>query len=547
MKSTAIRGADALLEALKVAGTRTIFTLSGNHVMSVFDAAVDSEIELIHVRQEGAAVHMADAWARMSGKVGVALVTGGPGHANAIGALYTAKCGEMPLVLLSGHAPLGELGLGAFQEMRQAEMAGPVTKASWTAQSTATLPQDIARAFQIAQSGRPGPVHVSLPSDVLEAEFSGSCPEAGEFAAAPQALAPAAARAMVREMANAERPLVIAPPLLATPTGRKLADRLRQALGVPVVVMESPRGINDPCLGAIADILAECDLIVLLGKALDFTLRFGKAPAMAAQCRWIVIEPDVELLARAARTQKERLSLSAIADARSAANALMQAAADGGAGVHEQWAAEVQAAIDYRPWGSDAAAFPRNGGMHSTAMCLALQPFLDRPADAIFVCDGGEVGQWAQAVLKAPRRIINGFAGAIGSSIPFAMGAKKACPDSPVLTVLGDGTFGFHMAEFDTAVRYNLPFVAVVGNDARWNAEYQIQVRAYGEPRARGCTLAQATRYDLVASALGGHGEFVAKNEDLPGALERAFASGKPACVNVLIQGPSAPIVRRKK
>jgi acetolactate synthase-1/2/3 large subunit len=268
---------------------------------------------------------------------------------------------------------------------------------------------------------------------------------------------------------------------------------------------------------------------------------------MAAQCRWIVIEPDVELLARAARTQKERLSLSAIADARSAANALMQAAADGGAGVHEQWAAEVQAAIDYRPWGSDAAAFPRNGGMHSTAMCLALQPFLDRPADAIFVCDGGEVGQWAQAVLKAPRRIINGFAGAIGSSIPFAMGAKKACPDSPVLTVLGDGTFGFHMAEFDTAVRYNLPFVAVVGNDARWNAEYQIQVRAYGEPRARGCTLAQATRYDLVASALGGHGEFVAKNEDLPGALERAFASGKPACVNVLIQGTPAPIVRRKK
>jgi acetolactate synthase-1/2/3 large subunit len=547
MKSTAMRGADVLLEALKVVGIPTIFTLSGNHVMSIFDAAVDSEIELIHVRHEGAAVHMADAWARMSGKAGVALVTGGPGHANAIGALYTAKCGEMPLVLLSGHAPLGELGLGAFQEMRQAEMAGPVTKASWTAQSTATLPQDIARAFRIAQSGRPGPVHVSLPSDVLEAEFSGSCPGAGEFAAEPQTLAPAAARAMVREMANAERPLVIAPPLLATPPGRKLVDRLRQALGVPVVVMESPRGINDPGLGAIADILAECDLIVLLGKALDFTLRFGKAPAMAAQCRWIVIEPDIEMLARAARTQKERLSLAAIADARSAANALMQAAADGGAGRHEQWAAEVQAAIDYRPWESDAEAFPRHGGMHSAAMCLALQPFLDRHADTIFVCDGGEVGQWAQAVLKAPRRIINGIAGAIGSALPFAMGAKKACPDSPVLTVLGDGTFGFHMAEFDTAVRYNLPFVAVVGNDARWNAEYQIQVRDYGEPRARGCTLAQATRYDLVASALGGHGEFVAKNEDLPGALERAFASGKPACVNVLIQGPSAPIVRRKK
>jgi acetolactate synthase I/II/III large subunit len=549
MKRTAMRGADALLEALKAAGTRTIFTLSGNHVMSVFDAAVDNknEIELIHVRQEGAAVHMADAWARMTGKVGIALVTGGPGHANAIGALYTAKCGEMPVVLLSGHAPLRELGLGAFQEMKQAEMAAPVTKASWTAQSTATLPKDLARAFRIAQSGRPGPVHLSLPSDVLEGEYSGSCPEAGEFAAEPQALAPAAAQAIVRELARAQRPLVVASPLLATPTGRKLVDGLRQALGVPVVVMESPRGTNDPGLGAIADILTESDLIVLLGKQLDFTLRFGKAPAMAAQCRWIVIDPEVELLARAARTQKERLSLSAIADARSAASALMQAAAEGGAGRHEQWVAEVQAAIDYRPWGTDAAAYPQNGGMHSTAMCLALQPFLDHHPNAIFVCDGGEVGQWAQAVLKAPQRIINGFAGAIGSSIPFAIGARKACPDSPILCVLGDGTFGFHMAEFDTAVRNNLPFVAVVGNDAKWNAEYQIQVRDYGEPRAQGCTLAQATRYDLVANALGGHGEFVVGGVDLPGALERAFASGKPACVNVLIQGTPAPIVRKKK
>jgi acetolactate synthase-1/2/3 large subunit len=541
-----MRGADVLLEALKVAGTRTIFTLSGNHVMSVFDAAVDNEIELIHVRQEGAAVHMADAWARMTGKVGVVLVTGGPGHANAISALYTAKCGEMPVILLSGHAPLRELGLGAFQEMRQAEMAAPVTKASWTAQSTAMLPKELARAFRIAQSGRPGPVHLSLPADVLEAEFSGSCPQAAEFAAEPQPLALPAARAIVREIANAQRPLVVASPLLATPPGRKLVDGLRQALGAPVVVMESPRGINDPGLGAIADILAEADLIVLLGKALDFTLRFGKAPAMAAQCRWIAIDPDVELLARAARIQKERLSLSAIADARSAANALIQAA-EGGAGGHEQWATEVRAAIDYRPWSSDAASYPQNGGLHSTAMCLTLQSFLDRHADSIFVCDGGEVGQWAQAVLKAPQRIINGFAGAIGSGIPFAMGAKKARPGSSVLTVLGDGTFGFHMAEFDTAVRNNLPFVAVVGNDAKWNAEYQIQVRDYGEPRALGCTLAQATRYDLVVSALGGHGEFVAKIEELPSALERALASGKPACVNVLIQGTPAPIVRRKK
>ena len=125
------------------------------------------------------------------------------------------------------------------------------------------------------------------------------------------------------------------------------------------------------------------------------------------------------------------------------------------------------------------------------------------------------------------------------------MAARRAKPDSTVLAVLGDGTFGFHMAEFDTAFRHNLPFVAVVGNDSCWNAEHQIQLREYGAQRAHGCGLAPATRYDLVAAALGGHGEFVQDAAELPAALERAFASGKPACVNVLIEGQAAPVVRR--
>jgi len=118
-------------------------------------------------------------------------------------------------------------------------------------------------------------------------------------------------------------------------------------------------------------------------------------------------------------------------------------------------------------------------------------------------------------------------------------------PASPVLAVLGDGTFGFHMAEFDTASRHGLHFVAVVGNDSRWNAEHQIQLRQYGEARARGCTLAPATRYDQVAAALGGYGEFVTDAAALPAALERAFASGRPACVNVVIEGKAAPVIRR--
>lgn len=132
-------GAAALVKAFETAGISKIFTLSGNHIMPVYDAIFDSKIDLIHTRHEGAAVHMADAWARLTGEVGIALVTGGPGHANAVSALYTAGMAESPVVLLSGHAPLGQLGKGAFQEMRQTDIAAPLTKASWTCQNTICL------------------------------------------------------------------------------------------------------------------------------------------------------------------------------------------------------------------------------------------------------------------------------------------------------------------------------------------------------------------------------------------------------------------------
>src|SRR6476469_9545878 len=161
MANSRNRGADALALALAHAGVRRVFTLSGNHVMPVFDACLDAKIALLHVRHEAAAVHMADAWARLTGEVGVALVTGGPGHANAVGALYTAAMAESPVVLFSGHAPHDELGRGAFQEMRQAEVAAPLCKASWTCAGADAVAGDVDKAIAIAKGGRPGPVHVS--------------------------------------------------------------------------------------------------------------------------------------------------------------------------------------------------------------------------------------------------------------------------------------------------------------------------------------------------------------------------------------------------
>src|ERR1700761_6902985 len=164
-----LRGADIVIQTLERAGYTSIFTLSGIHIMSLFDAAIDSKLELTHVRHEAASVHMADAFGRLCGKPGIAWVTGGPGHANAVGALFTALSQESPMVLLSGHTETDQLGRGGFQELRQVEMAAPVCQAAWMATDTAAVGMDIARAIRVATSGRPGPVHLSLPSDVLDA------------------------------------------------------------------------------------------------------------------------------------------------------------------------------------------------------------------------------------------------------------------------------------------------------------------------------------------------------------------------------------------
>jgi acetolactate synthase-1/2/3 large subunit len=538
-----IRGADIVVRSLERAGCRNVFTLSGNHIMPLFDAALGAKLRLLHVRHEAAAVHMADAWGRLTGQCGVALVSGGAGHANALGGLATAAAADSPLILLSGHAGLNERGRGAFQELRQAEMAAPVSKAAWVADTPARLGEDIARAMRTALSGRPGPVQVSLPFDVLNARVALSpalVPGPEAFTAQPAPFEAAAADATLRHLAQARRPLIVGGPRLCQRDGPALLRDLGTATGVPALGMESPRGVNDPRLGAFAQVLRRADLIVLLGKALDFTLRFGEAPHVAPDCQFVSIDPDADQLARLRRDHGDRVLLAASAETGAAAltlRARCRAPVATGA-----WAAEVASALAYRPRAWTTLAATRPGVLHPIELCRALAPYLERHAAAILICDGGEIGQWPQAALAPHRRLINGVAGAIGAAIPFALAARLAEPNAPVLAVMGDGSFGFHMAEFDTAVRYDLPFVAVVGNDATWNAEHQIQLREYGPERTHACGLLPS-RYDLVAAALGGHGERVTAADALPGALQRALAARKPACINVMIERVPAPLI----
>ena len=439
-----LRGADIVAMTLERMGVDRIFSVSGNHVMPLYDALIDTRIGLIHARHEAACVHMADAYSRVTGQIGVALVTGGPGHTNAIAALYTALGSEAPMLLLSGHASRAELGRGAFQELRQADMAKPVTKASWTLDAARSAGHELARAAGMARSGRPGPVHVSLPADVLDDEVdphSGLWPEPEDALAVPILLPARDAAFIVEQVHAAARPLVLCGPSLSGTDGKAWMSRIEEALGVPAFAMDSPRGINDPRLGAFAEILAQADLIVLIGKPLDFTLRFGDAPAVQATCAFIVVDPDAARLALVSAQKGERVRLAALADAHQAVDAIIDAARASAQRDAKPWLQEARDAAAFRPADWKHRTPAPAGPVHPLDVCAVLQNFFREHPEATLVCDGGEIGQWPQSMVDAPRRLINGVAGEIGPSLPYALAVKCARPQHPVVAIMGDGTF----------------------------------------------------------------------------------------------------------
>ena len=256
-------------------------------------------------------------------------------------------------------------------------------------------------------------------------------------------------------------------------------------------------------------------VFALAGTRRDFTLGFGAA--FGAGCR--VLDPGAgvsQWLASAARKTWARSG----------------------------WLDEVHAAVAFRPSHWKNLASNPGGPLHPVEVGRVVQKLLDAP-DALLVADGGEFGQWSQATLSAKHRLINGPAGSIGAALPFAAAAKLALPGSRVVAMLGDGSFGFHPSEIDTAVRCGLAYMAVIGNDGFWNAEYQIQLRSYGAARALGLDLLPA-RYDRVAEGFGAHGEFVERADELAPALERAAGAGRVACVNAMVERLPAPVFCRQ-
>ncbi|MEZ5650539.1 MAG: thiamine pyrophosphate-binding protein [Burkholderiaceae bacterium] len=525
------RQADAIVRWLVGQRVERIYALSGNQIMPLFDACIDSGLEIVHVRHEAAAVYMADAAAQLAGRPAVALVTAGPGFGNALGALYAARCAQSPLILLSGDADDGPAGLGAFQRLDQCSAAAPFVKASLRAHDALTPARALARAWRIACTAPAGPVHVALPaSSLLQAGVDDELPSALADSNGRDAVQ--AAVALRERLAGVVRPLVVVGPALARHLRGAGLARLSEALSAPVHAALSPRGLRDPSAGALSVVAREADLIVLLGQDVDFSV--GRLQGLRADA--FCIHADEAALAQAGTLLAPRQPMLWCADPAAVVDRLLSEAPAGAgerADDNERWVDWARRAVAHRELAAPAPAFV--AGLQVAAR------WLGQRSDPTLIIDGGEFGQWVQAFLSASTRLINGPSGAIGGGLPMAVAASLERPASDVVLFSGDGSIGFHLAEFETALRAGGRPIVIVGNDCAWNAERQIQLRDYGPRRQIGCELSGEVRYDELVQALGGFGRRVESAEALELALDEAQAARLPACIDWRIDGRPAP------
>jgi len=543
---TKLTGSHLIARALRLEGVKNLFVLAGDHVLPALDVLSDDGFRLIDTRHEQAAAHMADAWGRITGQPGVAMYTT-PGFANAIPALASAYHAESPMLSISGSAELLELGRGAMQEIDQIGMAQPVTKGAWMVTDPRRIPHMIAQALRIAYSGRRGPVHLTIPIDIQQQEVSEdevAFYEPHEYRAKAPSLATAEQiRAAVALLHSARRPLIIAGSAAAYARSGATLERFIETARLPLMTEGDARGLVsdehpycfgffDSGLNRAARLLRHADVVLLLGRKQDVILGYGMAPTIAHDARIIQVDPAEAELGR-----NRGVAVGIAGDVDAVVGQLATEAA-GYSWNDLDWLQQLQAERDQQSEQLESLAVAETP-MHAMYVHKALEAFL-RDDDFLFF-DGGDFCHFARAHLAARRPRSWWYLsplGMLGPTLPMALAAKLAHPDRRVVMLTGDGAFGFNAMEFDTAARHNLPVVAILGNDAAWGIDRQIQLAVFGKPVA---TDLVPTRYDQVVQGLGGYAENVESPGELSPAMKRAFESGLPSLLNVRVQRAISP------
>jgi len=520
---------------LKAAGVECVFTLSGGHVMAIYDGCIDEGIEVIDVRHEQAAVHAADAWARLHpGKVGVAILTAGPGVTDGVTGVANAWRANSPILVFGGQGPFNNLRRGSLQEMDHVSVMKPISKWADACYETSRIGEYIELAIRTAVSGIPGPAFLEIPMDVLSAPLDlDTIPEPRfrdyrVMSGAPENQVDDAAAIV----AAAEHPMVMAGTSLKWSEGGPALRRFVEATNIPAYTngmargqlsMDHPQFFNRTRKMA----LGRADVVVLAGTTLDFRMRFGAS--IPADAKIVQLDLDETLIG-----QNRAADVGLVGNLGVNLDALRVAL---GADVDfSDWSNELRVAEDE----ADAALAGQLDSdevpIDPLRLCKEIAAAVTD--DMIVIGDGGDIVAQASKVIRVPANggwMDPGPLGTLGVGMPFALAAQKANPDKRVMIVYGDGAFGLNGFEFDTAVRFGLPIVGIVGNDAAWGQMLRPQAVIYGEDRLVATEL-NRTRYDKVVEALGGHGEHVTEPDQIAPAIERAFASGLPALVNVEIR-----------
>lgn len=521
-------GNDLVVKALKDEGVDTVFYLTGGPMVDVASRCIEIGFRSIDVRHEQAAAMAAHAYSRVRGKPGVCFAASGPGVTNLITGIGNAYLDAVPVVTLGGASALSQAGMGAFQEMDQVSMFKPITKWAERIYDTRRIPELINKAFRIATSGQPGPVYVDLPGDVLYKQV-----EENEvlFPKKPHAVPrisgdPDLIKRAIALLKEAQRPIIL------TGTGilwSQAWEELREFVEltkIPFYTTPQGRGVipedHPLCfLGARNQAWKEADVVLLIGTRMNFIIGFGLPPRFAPDVKFIQVDICDEEIGR-----NRPVEIGIVGDAKMVLRQLIQEGRDVFHGRPELPWIDTLRTYDTRSQEKSEALLNSDAiPIHPLRLCKEVREFMDR--DAIIVVDGHEILNFARQSVPTHvpgHRVNAGPNGCMGVAVPFGMGAKVAKPNTQVIVLSGDGSFGMNGMEIDTMVRHNIPVLIVISNNGGWaGAGVMNAGRDLG-----------FSRYDKMAEVFGAHAEYVERPQDIRPALERAAASGKPAVVNVI-------------
>ena len=535
-----LHGGKLAAKALKNAGVECIFTLSGGHIMPLYDGCIDEGIRIVDVRHEQAAVHAADAWARCNkNSIGVAAITAGPGVTDGVTGVANAWRANSPILVIGGQGPFDNMRRGSLQEMDHIGVMRPITKYADAVYQTHRIPEYIELAIRHAVSGIPGPAFLEIPMDVFMGQAEEAQAPIPMIRTAPPRVSPdrVEVRNAIEILKNAQRPMLMAGTSVKWSYATEEMNRFIAETHIPTFTNGMGRGSVPPDCPEFLnrsrrDALKQIDCIILAGTLLDFRMRFGQT--IPADAKIIQLDMDATLIG-----QNRQTDVPLVGNLACSFELLLEEMKNQGVQldfspfrdslrkIEDEAAAKVEAALN-----SDEVP------IDPQRMCREVRDWLETLDNPIVIGDGGDIVATAAKILPVKGEgawMDPGPLGTLGVGMPFALAAQLSHPDRRVVIVYGDGSFGLNGFEFDTAVRHNLPIIGVMGNDGAWGQMMRPQGAIYGWDRLQ-ATLLNVTRYDKVVEALGGHGELVERPEELRPALERAAASGKPALVNVLIR-----------